>query len=577
MLRGRHDNAPRPRRRDQFVDLRQRRRLAPRGEERREHGGRLLRTETLPRLGRLGGGRRQPQPGEFQESARTHRLALRGGLEKFPRARVVAGGPLQQADRREQVRVALAADVGHRHRGARRRDLAGEAQRVARDAARLGLGCLAQLKRRRLGQFFPFARLNARQHIVREVHVAADRQQHVAVALLETVLEQRLRHRLAIEPAEKGEKIFLVFPLVAVEAPVHERVGLLRPRAPERAQRFGRVMGHGKELFHRKQPALRQRRVEIAVFRRRRPADARLVERGLLGGKGVGVLHLADGDRGLRHLHRHEDLRHAFLEPRRSTRLDAAQQKPDVFAVELAIGVDLETRIAAAQARPVFSGSGRQGGRGRPAFGRAEVEHLRLEIDHDGRLLAGPQRQAGHGAVRPLLPRRDERVKLGAFSAEDQRGRHRVFLLHARPHQTQREIEPLKVAHQPLRRLLRGVRQHLKPRDAAVIPGLRRRQLAPVGDRVGGQLDDVAGRLGGPEPRRAPQTTHHQQRTPRKPAEIHTGQETDGAAESLTTPEQKKPTGRTQPHKPPPPPRPDPGARSPASLRPQASPRDTGG
>ena len=246
MVCTRDDDTPRPRLGDEFVDFSQRRRLGARGEERGEHRHGLLRTEARLRLGGFRGSLGKTHFGQLQISPRARRLGLRGGFEKFPRPSVIVRGAFEQTDRSEELRITFAADVRRRHRRARGRDVAGQAQRVALDPTDLGLGGLAQLERRGRGKFLAFAGLHAGDLVVRKLHIAADRKQHVLVALLEALFEQRLRGGLAIKSPEKRNKCLLVFPLIAIEAPVHKRVRLLRPRAAEHVVGLRGVVRHRK-------------------------------------------------------------------------------------------------------------------------------------------------------------------------------------------------------------------------------------------------------------------------------------------------------------------------------------------
>ena len=246
MVCTRGDDTPRPRLGDEFVDFSQRRRLGARGEERGEHRHGLLRTEARLRLGGFRGSLGKTHFGQLQISARARRLGLRGGFEKFPRPSVIVRGAFEQTDRSEELRITFAADVRRRHRRARGRDVAGQAQRVALDPTDLGLGGLAQLERRGRGKFLAFAGLHAGDLVVRKLHIAADRKQHVLVALLEALFEERLRGGLAIKSPEKCDKCLLVFPLIAIEAPVHKRVRLLRPRAAEHVVGLRGVVRHRK-------------------------------------------------------------------------------------------------------------------------------------------------------------------------------------------------------------------------------------------------------------------------------------------------------------------------------------------
>ena len=104
-------------------------------------------------------------------------------------------------------------------------------KRVSENAADLRFGGVAQLERRRLRQFFPFLRLDARNFMHGEIDVAAKLDGHVPVAFLEALFEQRFRHRLALEPLDERHESLLVLALESVEPPVHKRVTLLRPSA----------------------------------------------------------------------------------------------------------------------------------------------------------------------------------------------------------------------------------------------------------------------------------------------------------------------------------------------------------
>jgi hypothetical protein len=249
-----------------------------------------------------------------------------------------------------------------------------------------------------------------------------------------------------------------------VEAHVHERVALLRPDiVAERIDRFRSVVGDREKLREGQQRSALQRDVKIAVLGRRagqldafgivrRHDGVDCGHRARLSRHRVRVLQLAEDDVFRVDLHRHDDLGHAFFQPRRQPRLALAEQVVDVFAVELLVVVDLDQ---------VRVGPGRRiVGR----IDREDAQRRRRQIDDDRGLLAILQKQARRPAIDARFPRRHKRIELRALAAKDQRGRHAGPVWH-RPHEGKRLLEHLEILDQPPRRPVGGIGENLEARD----------------------------------------------------------------------------------------------------------------
>jgi len=146
-----------------------------------------------------------------------------------------------------------------------------------------------------------------------------------------------------------------------------------------------------------------------------------------------------------------------------------------------------------------------------PAFADGEVVGSwppgRLDVDHDGHLLAVAQEKTRHDGRRPSRCRRAEGVELAALAAEDDL---KAAMGLAGAGQTS-DIAWVNLAKSASRSRVRDRRRWTGPQRcrARVAPGFRRRQVGAVGDRQDGQLTVSLRRrlvLGEPEPGRRRRT-----------------------------------------------------------------------
>ena len=142
-----------------------------------------------------------------------------------------------------------------------------------------------------------------------------------------------------------------------------------------------------------------------------------------------------------------------------------------VFAVKLLVGIDLDEAVVLDPAR---------------RFQPRQTEFAGLQIDDDRRALGVAEKQTGQADLRTAIGfRGDERVKLPAATAKNQRGRRRATADQRRPHHADGLIELLEITHEPLGLAVGGVGEDFEIGNLRMAPRLGRRQLTGIGHRKG--------------------------------------------------------------------------------------------